>query len=110
MLLYGVAVRTVIFTGNHDRRTRPFANALKSVLTGTSNVRLLLASYPPPRRCPLSRKPRMRSYPTVTIWLHQSGVPSDATYAAICPCGFSVARTASSTTTHCAHVRPVRLL
>jgi hypothetical protein len=52
MLRCGVAVRTVIFTGSHKRRVRAFANAVKSASTGTLNVRLLLVSYLPPRRCP----------------------------------------------------------
>ena len=42
--------RTVNVIPNHFRRVRSFANASNSFWIGTLNVRLLLASYPPPRR------------------------------------------------------------
>ena len=42
---------------------RASAKAWKSRSTATGNVRLLFASYPPSRRWPRCRSPRIRAYP-----------------------------------------------
>src|SRR5690242_976000 len=106
------AVRTSRLTSGSQRvRVRGSLNARYSRASGTAKVLLLLVSNPPSRRWPMARRPLIRSYPTVTVWLHQSGVLYFVcTYRAMRRCGHANAWTRSSACTQRSHVQPVLAL
>src|SRR5216117_3470939 len=70
----GVAVSTVSFASSHLARFLASLNAANSLAMGTAIVLLLLISHSPLRCCPRARRPRIRSYPTATVCVHQLGV------------------------------------
>ena len=59
--LLGTDVRSTTMFGSHPARRFGCLNALKTVPTAASIVLLFDASQLPPRRCPFSRSPRIRS-------------------------------------------------
>ncbi|MGQ0536212.1 MAG: hypothetical protein ACT4PT_09080 [Methanobacteriota archaeon] len=93
--------------GSHARRRAGVAHSAYTARAGYGSVRDVPTCHPWDVSC-RSRRPRARSYSTVTIWLHPSGHPYRSwTIVAISGCRIVFAPARSRSRNHSAHRRPV---